>query len=89
VISLDAKVPPDGTVAAAEVLILVYGTDRWRASALSPATATNSPAITSSPWPIPEVSHPHPPRVWGGEPPRRLPSFGRERPVASCGCLRP
>jgi hypothetical protein len=32
-----------------------YGTDRWRASALKPATTTSSPAIRSSAWPIPRV----------------------------------
>ena len=32
-----------------------YGTERWRASALRPATATSSPAIRSSARPIPQV----------------------------------
>src|SRR5215469_12384059 len=33
-----------------------YGTDRRRASTLRPATATSSPAISSSAWPIAQVS---------------------------------
>src|SRR5436190_7217162 len=35
-----------------------YGTDRWRASALRPTTATSSPAIRSSAWPTPQVCPP-------------------------------